>query len=130
MPVKKTIAAQVPENKEKGQAALGPATVEVPYGETAKESIELFGDDAVNSNAFANWRVTVQNNIRSALKAGLSQADIQAKLGSAKMGVAQTGAKVDPIQAYMNRFATATPEEQQKMLAELRDRAKAAQSEK
>jgi hypothetical protein len=31
--------------------------------------------------------------------------------------------KVDPVQAYLNQFQSATPEEQKKMLAELQARA-------
>jgi len=120
------VSAQVPEKKEGDkvvQKHLGPVTIMVDYGETAEESVKMFGAEPVNSNAFANWRVTIQNNIRAALKQGLDQKAIQAKLGTAKMGVAQTGAKVDPIQAYLGMFQTATPEEQQKMLADLQARA-------
>jgi len=121
------VVAQVPEKKDKEgkitQKALGPATVEVDYGETAEESIKMFGDEPMNSNAFANWRVTLQSNIRSNLKAGLDLKAIQTKLGQAKMGVAQAGVKIDPVQAYIARFASETPEGQQKMLAELKNRA-------
>ena len=39
------------------------------------------------------------------------------------MGVAQKGAKVDPIQAYLATFQSATPAKQKEMLAELQKRA-------
>ena len=99
------------------------ASITVKYAETLEEAKQMFGEEAVLTNAFANWRVTLQYNIRSAIKRGEDAATIQARLGSAKMGVAQQGAKVDPVQAYLAKFASATPEEQKKMLAELQSRA-------
>lgn len=121
------VTAQVPEKKDASgkitQKALGPAIVSVDYGETAKESIEIFGDEPMNSNALANWKVTLQSGIRAALKAGLDQVAVQAKLGAAKMGVATAGGRIDPVQAYMASFASATPERQAEMIRELKDRA-------
>ena len=119
---KEQVTANVPENKEKGIKAAS-AVIEVNYAENVKEAVEMFGEDAVLSNAFANWRVTLQANIRSGLKRGETQEQIQARLADAKMGVAAQGAKIDPVQAYMAKFASATPEEQKKMLAELQKRA-------
>jgi hypothetical protein len=87
--------------------------------------IQLFGDAAVKSNADANWTVTIQSNIRSRLKKGETVDQIQAALGAAKMGVAVAGAKVDPIQAYLAMFATASPEKQKEMLKELQSKAAA-----
>ena len=115
------VSAQVPENKEKGTKALGPVTISVEYGETAAESVKMFGEEPMNSNAFANWRVLLQSGIRNALKAGLDQAAIQAKIGSAKMGVAAVGGRIDPVQAYMASFASATPEKQAEMLETLKE---------
>ena len=123
MPQKMQVEAKVPENKEKGTPQLGPVTVEVTTGESAKEMIEMFGDEAVKSNADANWRVTLQSNIRSGLKRGETAEQIQAKLAGAKMGVATQGTKVDPVQAYLAEFQNATPERQQQMLEELQKRA-------
>lgn len=123
MTAKLTVTAKVPANKEKGTNELGPASVTVVTGETAAEMIQLFGDEAVKSNADANWRVTIQGNIRSALRAGKSATEIQAQLGTAKLGVATRGVAVDPIQAYVNMFATATPKEQEAMLKKLTDQA-------
>ena len=125
MPKDLTATAKVPANKEKGTPELGPVSITVKTGETAKESIQMFGDEAVKSNSDANWVVTLQGNIRAALRRGETPDQIQARLASAKMGVAQKGVQVDPVQAYMAKFATATPEEQAKMLAELKARASA-----
>ena len=119
------VSAIVPANAEKGTAEIS-ASVTVNYGETAEESIAMFGADAVNSNAFANWRVTLQANIRGALKRGEAPESIAARLSGAKMGVAATGAKIDPVQAYLAAFQNATPEKQAEMLKELKERAKKA----
>ena len=122
------IEAKVPEKKEGDKVVrkqLGPIQISVQTGVTAVESIALFGDKAVKSNADANWVVTLQSNIRARLLKGESAEAIQLALGGAKMGVAVKGAKVDPIQAYMAMFATATPEKQKEMLKELQTKAAA-----
>ena len=122
------VEAKVPEKKEGDkviQKQLGPVQIKIKTGDTAAEMIALFGDAAVKSNADANWTVTIQSNIRSRLKKGETVDQIQAALGSAKMGVAVAGAKVDPIQAYLAMFATASPEKQKEMLKELQSKAAA-----
>ena len=123
------VEANVPEKKDKDgkviQKAIGPFQVSVDTGTTAAEQIQLFGDKAVKSNADANWVVTLQSNMRSNMKKDQTNAQIQAALAGAKMGVAVKGAKIDPIQAYMAMFATATPEKQKEMLKELSAKAAA-----
>jgi hypothetical protein len=117
-----TIEAKVPANKEKGTKEMhGTATVQ--FAENLDEARKAYGEEAILSNALANWKVTLQSNIRAGLKRGETPEQIAARLKDAKMGVAQTGAKVDPVQAYLAKFASATPEEQQKMLADLKKRA-------
>jgi hypothetical protein len=125
MAQKLQVTAKVPANKEKGTPELGPCPIEVTTGATAAEMIQMFGDEAVKSNADANWVVTLQGNIRSGLKKGETPEQIQARLRDAKMGVSVKGVSVDPVQAYLARFQSATPEEQKKMLAELQKRAAA-----
>ena len=120
--IKQQVTANVPANEKKGTKAMS-ATVEVNYSDKIEEAVQMFGAEAILTNAFANWRVTLQSNIRSALKRGETQEQIQARLKDAKMGVAQQGVKVDPVQAYIARFQNATPEEQKKMLAELQKKA-------
>lgn len=124
------VTAQVPEKKKDGkiiQPALGPVTISVNTGATAKEMIEMFGDEAVKTNAQGNWVVTLQGNIRAGLKKGENQEQMQARLGSAKMGISSKGVTVDAKQAYQAEFLAATPEEQVKMIKELQMRAKELQ---
>lgn len=101
------------------------ASITVNTGETAKEMIEMFGDEAVASNANANWVVTLQAGIRNALKRGETAEQIQTRLGTAKMGVKVVGGggRVDPVQAYLAMFQNATPEKQAEMLKELQKKA-------
>lgn len=118
---KETIAAKVP-GKDGNPDLIG--AVEKDWPETIEEAKKLgFTEDAILSNALSNWTVTLQGNMRAGLKRGEDSAALQARLGGAVMGVAVKGAKVDPVQAYLAKFASATPEEQKKMLGELQARA-------
>lgn len=116
------IEAKVPGNPEKG-IKESMASVSVQYAETTKEAVEMFGEEAILSNALANWKVTIQGNIRSGLRRGEKPEALSARLTTAKMGIAQAGVKVDPVQAYLAMFQGATPDKQAEMLKELKDRA-------
>lgn len=121
-----SVTAQVPKNDEKGQKQLGPCTIAVQCPDTAADMIKEYGDAAVHSNALANWKVVLQAGIRASLRAGQTDAQIQEKFVSAKMGVATQGGVVDAQAAYIAKFKSSTPEEQAKMLKELRQMANAA----
>ena len=109
----KEISAKSPKlNKE--------TVIIVNYGKTVEESIEMFGGDAVNSNALANWIVTLQAGIRRLHSAGKTDDEIQEILGSAKMGVAVSGGRIDPIQASLAKFKTMNADEQADYLEKLR----------
>jgi len=117
------VAAKVPAKKdEKGKEITAgmEATVVVQTAETLKEAGQVFGETAVLSNMDSNWKVTLQGNIRSSLRSGLTPEQIQDKLGSAVLGVAQVGARVDPQAAFIAKFKTSTPEDQAKMLEKLK----------
>ena len=122
--IQKEVGAQVPEKKDSEgkvtQAQLGPVSVLVNYAETLEEAAEMYGEEAILTNAFANWKVTLQSNVRSSLKSGLTEDQIQDKLIDAKMGVAQVGGRVDPQTAFIAKFKMATPEGQAEMLEMLR----------
>ena len=92
--IQKEIAAKVPANKEKGTEEMTAAIV-VNYTDDLLEAEEMFGGEAILTNAFRNWAVTLQSGIRTALKAGMSPEQIQTKFADAKMGVAAIGMKVD-----------------------------------
>lgn len=116
------VNAVVPENKEKGTEELS-ASASVQFAETLEEAKAAYGEEAVLTNAFANWRITLQSAIRSGLRRGESPDAIASRLASAKLGVASIGGKVDPEQAYLAMFASANPQKQAEMIAELKQRA-------
>jgi hypothetical protein len=118
--IQKEVSAKVPAKDGKPEMS---ATVLVNYTEDLEEAKQMFGENAILTNAFANWRVTLQANIRNKLAAGKTPEQIQAELADAKMGVAAIGSKVDPQQAFLMKFKNATPEEQSKMLEMLRSAA-------
>lgn len=99
--------------------------VEVP--ETVEEAIEVFGSDAVNSNAISNWVVTLQAAVRRMHTAGKTEEEIQTAMASAKMGVATSGGRIDPIQASLAKFKTMNEEEQQEYLNKLREAAESTE---
>ena len=88
--------------------------------ETLPEGVEMFGEEALLSNALANWTVTVQAGIRRGHTAGKSDEEIQTELSGAKMGIATTGARVDPIKASLAKFKLMNPEEQANYLEDLK----------
>lgn len=121
---KLTVQASVPEKKDKDgkiiQKAIGPYSISVDTGSTAEEQIKMFGDAAVKSNSEDAWTITLQSTMRSGMKRGETQEQLQARLGTAKMGVSNKGVRVDPEQAYLAMYTSATPQRQAEMIAELK----------
>lgn len=113
------VTAKVPANAKNNTPQLGPATVTVKAPESIDEAVKMFGGEAVLSNALANWVVTLQGNIRSALNRKETLPAMQARLGAAKMGVAAAKAAMDPKQAWLAAYQAATPAERKKMKADL-----------
>ena len=125
--VQKEIEAKVPakvnaEDPSKSTLEMS-AVIVVNYADSLDEALDMYGEEAVLTNAFANWRVTIQAGIRSALKSGLTAEQIQAKYADAKMGVAATGGRVDAQTAFIAKFKMATPEGQAAMLELLKEAA-------
>ena len=117
--IQKDVSARVPANEKKGTEEMTAAVV-VNYTDDIDEANEMFGAEAILTNAFRNWAVTIQSGISTALKAGMSPEQIQDKFADAKMGVAMIGAKVDAETAFIAKFKTATPEKQAEMLEMLK----------
>ena len=117
------VVAKVPADKEKGTPEIVAAAT-VNYAETVDEAVQMFGEEALLTNALRNWTVTLQGNIRSGLRRGEAPEAIAQRLASAKMGVAQTGGKIDAEAAFKAKFLAASPEDRKKMIAELKDLAK------
>ena len=116
-----TISTKAPKaNKE--------ATVTVTIPETAEESIQMFGSEAVNSNSLRNWVVTIQAGVRRGLEKGKSEAELKEVFKSAKMGTVTMvgGGIIDPLQAALAKSATMTPEELQVFIKKLQIQAKSA----
>lgn len=121
--IQKEVTAQVPEKKDAEgtvtQAQLGPITAMVNYPETLEEGEQVFGGEAILSNAFANWRVVVQAGIRTDLKAGKTLEQILESCAGAVMGVAREGGKVDPMQAVIAKFKMSDDAGKADILAQL-----------
>ena len=120
--LQKEVGAKVPVKEGRNDEELS-ANILVNYAENLEEAVEMYSEEAILSNAFANWKVTLQSNIRASLIAGLSEDAIQDKLMDAKMGVAQTGGRVDAQTAFIAKFKMATPDAQAEMLEMLREAA-------
>lgn len=116
MPEVKEVSAKSPKLDRETMAI-------VSYGKDVEESIEMFSADAVNSNALANWIVTLQAAIRRGHTAGKTDEQIIAELEVAKMGVAVAGAAADPIQASLAKFKLMDKNEQADYLEKLREAA-------
>ena len=124
---KKEVSATLPaSNKANTTGEDLAATVYVNYGENLDEAVQLFGEDQILSNAWANWRVTLQAAVRRMLAAGKSTDEIQAALENSKMGVAMEKTSVDPITASLMKFKTMTQEEQSVFLEKLKAAAASA----
>lgn len=105
---------------------VSAAVAYVNFGETAEESIEMFGDEAVNTNAFANWKITARSTIVRMLKAGKSEEEVQKVMSDAKMGIQTSTGTTDPIMASLAKFKMMSGDEQddfQALLEKIRDEA-------
>lgn len=106
------------------EVAASGVTVKIPYAETAADLIKMFGDGAVFSNATAKFKAAVRTSIKAAVKAGIKPADIQARFANVKMAASLRRPKMTARQKLVSAFSTATPEEQQAILMELREKVK------
>jgi len=107
---------------------LGKETTSyVTAPETVEEAIEMFSGPVVLSNALANWMVTCQAGIRRMHTAGKTDEEINTAMGEAKMGMATSGGRVDPIQASLAKFKLMDADGQAAYLEQLREAAESAE---
>jgi ssDNA-binding replication factor A large subunit len=117
------VSARLPKENKEATVTVNYVDVDGDIDKAYEEAAQVFGKKAVLTNAFANWRVTLQAGIRSALEKGEDLASIQARFSSAKMGVATSGGVVDAEAAFTAKFLSATPAEREKMIAALKAKA-------
>ena len=103
------VSAKLPAKEGRNNQELN-ATVVINYADNVNEAVEMFGEESLLSNAFNNWRVTLQSNIRGALGRGETPEAIAERLKDAKMGVAQTGGRVDPVVRLAGGRSLSCPE--------------------
>lgn len=121
------IKARVPADPKVPGSVDKSAVVNVNYpdmeGDIDKayeEAAQAFGKKAVLSNAFANWRVTLQSGLRKGIENGEAADALQARFGAAKMGAATVGGSVDAEAAFTAKFLSATPAEREAMISKLK----------
>lgn len=115
MPKQITVSAKAP--KEDGSSVEGVATVN--WGESLEETVSLYGDAAVDSNALASATVTIQGGIRRMLRAGKSSEEIQAAFDGWKLGVAIARVS-DPTAAIMAKWPGMSEEARTAFLNDLK----------
>lgn len=89
------------------------------FGDTLADTLKLFGDEVVRTNAIANIRVGLQNIMRTAIKQGLGPEQIQAKVSVWKPGMAKLDFS-DPKATAMAAFNSMSPEEQAAFVKDLK----------
>jgi hypothetical protein len=101
-------------------------TVNKDLGNNLQEMIGLFGEDTVYNNAVDSMVITTQSMIRrlgSPAKDGSikSAEEIQAAVDAQKyVGGGPRGTKKDPMEAFLAKFETMSPEKQKEMLQNLK----------
>ena len=116
MPKQITVSAKAPD-KESGTSVEGSATIN--WGEIPEETVELYGGEAVDSNALASAVVTIQGGIRRMLRAKKTPAEIQASFDGWKLGVAIARVS-DPTAAILAKWPTMSEEERAAFIKDLK----------
>lgn len=114
------IKAKLPKSEKDGRAEDLNGLVVVQFPETIEEAIELYGGPAMLAEAKANFVIGVQGNIRTRLKAGQSNEQIQEALGSSKIGVKAARLAANPEAQSLAYLKTLTQDQLREMLAKLR----------
>jgi hypothetical protein len=101
------------------------STIQCDFGGSLKTAVEKFGEEVVYSNFVRSAVITAQAAMRRFLEDGKAQEEILAKMAGWRPGVPLERV-VDPVASFMARFTAASPEEQEKLLADLRAKQKPA----
>ena len=101
----------------KGEDAAS-TSVTLQFPENLSEAVDLYGEEAILTNAKASWVITLQSAIRRMKAAGKSDEDIQKACAEAKMGVAMERVS-DPVASMKAKFANMNDDEKAAFLAEL-----------
>ena len=124
--IKTSIKATSPKSEKKNRPEEKSATIQVDWVDVEKdpdaaleELKQMCGAKAIITNAFANFRVTVQGSIRTGLDNGETQEQIQARLASVRMGVTIKGAARDAEAEYLAKLDSADDDEAQAMVERL-----------
>ena len=103
----------------KGEGAP-QGSITVMHPENIEEAIQVYGAEAVLSNALANWTVTVQSALRSRVSKGVLAEQIQAELGPAKMGATTPRITSDPTSRIKADWDKIPADIKETLLAELK----------
>jgi len=96
------------------------ATIIVKAPETLAEAQEMYGDEAILTNAMANFVITEQNRVRADIKAGLDQPAIQEKHANDKMGISQPKGTADPTAAFLSKWQSMSEDEKAQVMRKMK----------
>lgn len=125
----RTITVEAGTNVEAGHPAFDPdlanedgihkikATVEFAPGDSLAEASEMFGEDLVYDRYVRQVNRDLGNAIRSSLNSNRTPDQVEAELADWRPDVQRTPTRqsADPVAAFKEK----SPEDQQKLLAEL-----------
>ena len=93
-------------------------TILFDFGADVNAAIEKFGAEVVFSNFKRSAVITAQAAMRRLLEANKTQAEIETAMAPWKPGVSLERS-FDPVKALQSKFATMSPEEQNKLIEQL-----------
>jgi hypothetical protein len=104
---------------EEGKVQYDSCVVEYDFGDDLDGAVDLCGAETVFSNYKANAKVALQGIMRSKLKAGLAEDQIQTVVDAWKPGMVAERVAVDPSTAIANAWDTWSPEKKAAFLEKL-----------
>lgn len=98
------------------------AVIFIDFGADVNDAVAKFGAEVVFSNFKRSATITAQAALRRLMEANKTQEEITTAMAGWKPGVSLERS-FDPVKALTNKFATMTPEEQNKIIEDLMARA-------